>query len=44
MFLPDRRTMQRLVLRAAALKDSEDEPYCEEVRPWVRVQNRDVHV
>jgi len=36
--------MQRLVMRAAALKDTEDEPYCEEVRPWVRVQNSDVHV
>lgn len=44
LFLPDRRTMQRLVMRASNLKPDEDEPYCEEVRPWVRIQNIDVHV
>ena len=43
LFLPDRGTMQRLVLRAAALKETEDEPLCEMVRPWERLQNQDVY-
>ena len=36
IFMPDRAVMQRLVMRASNLKDSE-EPVCEEVRPWMRI-------
>ena len=44
LFLPDRVTMQKLVLKAAGLKEGVDEPPCEEVRPWVKIQNMDVLV
>jgi hypothetical protein len=44
LFAPDRAEMQRMVTRAAALKPDEEVPRLEEVRPWMRLQNQDVHV
>ena len=42
-FLPTRALMQRLVMRAATMKekDKDAEPACQDVRPWEKYQNRD---
>ncbi len=36
--------MQRLVTRAGAMKekDRDNEPMADEIRPWMKVQNKDM--
>lgn len=43
-YIPQRSMMQRLVMRAAALdpKDVEQLPLIEDIRPWIKKDNRDI--
>ena len=46
LFLPSREMMQRMILRAATLKEKDklEEPIIQEVRPYINVQNEDIMV
>ena len=43
-YIPSRTMMQRLVMRASVLdpRDADALPYMEDIRPWIKRENKDI--